>query len=403
MILVILLLVAASIGYGVFYLARLDSDNYVKVYVADYLIETNLLGFLTLLLIAVAAFYFMIWLVRFIWRTPGVISRWNKRHKQNVAEEQLGAGYLSMIKGDWRRAEAQLVRRSEDSPIAYINYLGAAQAAQEQGKHSERDQYLLQALKVAPKERLAVGLSKARLHQKAGQWDQARETLLDLAKEGHSNPQYSAMLLQTYEAEKDWDNARKVLSQASHYKALPEAHLERIQLKVHVHNLSAAEDLKRAWKEVPRAQRTRIDLVEYYVGKLMASGDHLEAEKVIRGTHKKDWSNQLAEWYGRLKTDRPEKQLRQVESWLLARPESVVLRIAAARLAIAADQPEGAKSHLKEAISARQLPEAYALLGQVMELQEEYSEALKLYRSGLSTLVNSMSDAPSSMVQLADP
>ena len=121
--------------------------------------------------------YFALWLLRKLWRSPKTFAKWRGQRNHDKAEQDFGAAYLSLIKGDWERAENLLLKKSSHSGIPYVNYLAAAQAAQEQGLLITRDEYLKEAYKSAPKERLAIGLTKAKLHQRAGQMEQALATL----------------------------------------------------------------------------------------------------------------------------------------------------------------------------------------------------------------------------------
>jgi len=157
--LILLLLLASIFGYSVLQIDKIDPDNYVKIYIAGYLAEVKVLGFILICIGLTIAIYFSLWVFRTLWRSPKTMSKWLGRRNHDKAEQQFGAGYLSMIKGDWRKAENLLLKKSSHSGIAYVNFLAAAQAAQEQGNLNARDDYLKEAYKAAPNERLAIGLT----------------------------------------------------------------------------------------------------------------------------------------------------------------------------------------------------------------------------------------------------
>ena len=228
---IILLLLAAACGYGVLQFGNLYPDNYVKMYLGNYVIEIKVLGFLFLTVLVVVALYILLSLIRKLWKAPAAWSNWRKRKSSDQASEALGSGYLSLIKGDWSQAERLLTSKSEHSKLPYINYLAAAQAAQEQGRLTQRDDYLNAAYKAAPKERLAIGLTKARLHQNAGQLDAALATLQDIESIGRKNPQYTAMLVQTYEQMGNWQGVQDVLPLAKKQSALPNELLQQMDDK----------------------------------------------------------------------------------------------------------------------------------------------------------------------------
>jgi HemY protein len=385
--LVVLLILASVLGYGVFQLDRIDPDNYVKMYIGHYVIEVKVLGFLILVFAAAVTTYFLLWLLRSIWRSPKTLSNWRDGRNRDKADIQFGAGYMSLLKGDWRRAEKQLTAKSDYSHIPYVNFLAAARAAQEQGRMEQRDIYLNAAYQAAPQERLAIGLSKAKLHEKAGQIEQALATLEDVRSIGHKNPQYTAMLLQIHQSTANWQGVQDLLSTAKTQKALSAEVLEKLQDDIYRNSLDVAQDKNTAWKALPREQRKQIKNIELYVKSLVLSGDVAGAEKLIRSTLSNDWSDALVRIYGQLQPAKPEKLLRKSEGWLHARPENPELNLAAGRLAVASNEPESAKQYLQAAISLGGLPAAYALLGEVFEADGDNAKALQMYRVGIQALV----------------
>jgi len=386
--LIVLIILASLFGYGALQIDKIDPDNYVKMYLGNYVVEVKVLGFLLLLLLVVIVLYFLVWLVRAVWRSPKSLSRWQHRRNRNKADDQFGAGYLSLIKGDWHRAEKQLTTKSSHSHIPYVSYLAAAHAAQEQGKFQQRDSYLSDAYDAAPSERLAIGLTKAKLHEKAGQIEQAMATLHDVSELGGKNPQYTAMLIQIYQRSGNWSGIQELLPTAKKQKALPDNMLMELQNDVHFNSLLKAKDKAGAWKSLPRDQRKRIENIQVYAPSLVDAGDITAAEKLIRTTLSTAWSDELVDLYGQLSSDKPAKLLRRVEGWLMARPENAHLNLAAGRLARASNSMDSAKQYLQKAITLGKLPAAYAVLGEVFEADNQAAKALQMYRIGMQQLVD---------------
>jgi len=122
----LLLLFATICGYGALQIGKLDPDNYVKMYVGNYVVEINLLGFLLFVLAFVIVLYALLRLIRMIWKAPKSYSTWMQRHQTQTADADLGSGYLSLIKGDWKRAEKRLTQH----PLQTHQQMGDWQAAQ---------------------------------------------------------------------------------------------------------------------------------------------------------------------------------------------------------------------------------------------------------------------------------
>lgn len=375
-------------GYGLLQIDRIDPNNYVKLYFGNYLVEVKLLGFLLGVIVLVIVLYFVLRLLRLIWKSPTLLGRWSKKRNHDLAEQKLGAGYLSLIKGDWKRAESQLVSKAKYSAIPHVSYLAAAQAAQEQGKINERDDYIKKAYECAPNERLAIGMTKARLHQAAGQVDQALATLNDLNDQGKRNPQYTAMLVQANQAKADWHAVKLLMPVAKKQKAFSPDTLEQMDLQLQSQALLEADDKVAAWKALPRASRKKPQLVSIYAAHLVEAGSVTDAEKLIRSSLSNSWDDELLALYGSLQHANPARILRRVEGWLLARPENGLLSLVAGKLALAASKTEQAKSYLQDAIARGDHAEAYELLGSIYEKGSESGKALELYRAGIARIAH---------------
>lgn len=362
---------------------ELDPNNYVKIYLAGYVLEMNFVVFAVLALLALILSYILLRLFRALLRIPFTYSRWLQRKKVEIADQDLGSGYLSLIKGDWKSAERRLTSHADDSQIPYVSYLAAAQAAQEQGRLKERDEYLSKAYKAAPKERLAIGLTKARLHQAAGQWNMARATLEDIEDIGKRNAQYTAMLMQTHQQAENWQDARALLPTARKLTALPSEVLDEIDATAYTAGLSDAIDMDAAWRALPKAQKQKPDNLVIYLKNLLANQRDAEAEKLIKASLKNNWSDDVLALFGELKAKQPGKARRAAEGWLLAQPKNAIANFVVGKHAVDEGEDDLAKKHLQAAITYGQLPQAYQLLGELFERADDRSKAMQLYKSGL--------------------
>ncbi len=391
--LVILIIVATCAAFALFSFINIYPDNYVKIYVDSYLLEMSFTGFMFLTLVLVAILYLFFWLVGSSFRATSVFSRWRKRRNHKKAGQALGSGYLALIKGDWRKAEKSLLARSDNSAVPYVNYLAAAQAAQEQSQFERRDEYLNEAYKAAPNEKLAIGLAKARLHHLCGQHEQAQLTLDDIENLGRKNSQFIAMRLQNYQACANWARVHDLLPAARKQDALPEQVLETMDTQAHRALLLDSSDHQATWRSLPKEQQQHVDNILTYGQHLVKNGDSTAAEKLVRAALKHQYDDGLVNFYGQLSTDKPAKLRRVVEGWLMARPESAELNLAAGRFAVKEKDDELAISYFEKAVELGGLPGAYTALGQLLEAKNESSRALKLYRSGLISVSEAGSES----------
>lgn len=373
------------LGYGLFSFADFSDGGYVKIFLGEYLVEVSffvfVIGFLALLCIL----YFLIRTVVNLLRAPKKVGNWNNQRNQRVSQLKLGDGFLSLMQGDWKRAEKQLLAKTDTrfNQVPYVNFLAAAQAAQEQGKYEQRDYYLSQAAQQAPKNKLAINMTKARLHQQAGQHDAALTALLEVKSEGKKNQQFTAMLVQAFDHNDDFDSLQEVLPQARRIGALPEDVLNNIQADMDIDIFHKAADKDIVWKKLSKSSKQDNDFIKVYAEHQLVNGRPDVAEKLIRTTLKKTWDDSLVSTYGRIVTTQHKKLLRNVDGWLLGRPENTELHIAAGRLAAQGQDSTRAEDEFEQAIKLSKSPEAYEELGKLYEENQDLRKALSLYRSGL--------------------
>ena len=391
---VLIIFLAIVVGFALFSFVNIYPDNYVKIYVDTYLVEMSFTGFMILMFVIGVLIYLLLSFIGSSFKATTFFSRWRKRRGHKKAGEALGSGYLSLIKGDWRRAEKSLVSRSDKSSVPYVNYLAAAQAAQEQGQFDRRDEYLTQAYEAAPSEKLAIGLAKARLHHMANQSELAHAALDDIESQGRKNAQYVAMRLQNYQALGNWAKVHDLLPLARKQGALPEQVIEEMDTQAHRALLLEAKDKKLAWRELPKPQQAHTDNTLTYAKYLVHKGDVAAAEKLVRNTLGKQQTidSDLVDFYGKLKGAKPAKMRRAVEGWLMARPENAHLNLAAGRLAALGKNKDVAVEYLEKAIALAGLPEAYGELGELLEAHNDSGKALQLYREGLARLASGASE-----------
>jgi len=344
--------------------------------------------FMTFALLCIAGFFLLYYALRFLvglFGAPKKVGNWNKARNEESSQKKLGDGFLALMKGDWKRAEKQLMAKTKFSKVPYVNYLAAAQAAQEQGKFGQRDTYLSKALEEAPKEKLAINMTRARLHQQAGNAAQALIALKEVEDQGRKSSQYVAMLVQAYDELNKHEELESLLPQAKKLGALSTSVIAEIQSDIDLDKFNDAENKEEAWKSLAKTSKKDSDFIAAYAEFQIQNNRPDVAEKLIRTTLKTDWDETLVNVYGRIKSTNRKKLLRQVDGWLLARPESAELHLAAGRLAMQDKDLERAQKGFEQAIKIANLPEAFEELGKLHESEQDLRKALALYRTGISS------------------
>ncbi|MDE9448268.1 protoheme IX biogenesis protein HemY, partial [Xenorhabdus bovienii] len=95
-------------------------------------------------------------------------------YKRNRARSQTRQALLKFAEGDFKQAEHLMTRNIDHSEYPVVNYLLAAEAAQQRGDYFRTNQYIERAAEVAAKDQLPVDISRVRIQLAQGDVHAAR-------------------------------------------------------------------------------------------------------------------------------------------------------------------------------------------------------------------------------------
>jgi HemY protein len=117
---------------------------------------------------------------------------------------------------------------------------------------------------------------------------------------------------------------------------------------------------------------------------LIEDGQVEDAEKIIRKTLKRQWSEELSRLYGTIEATDRSDMLRQAEKWLRERPEDAVLLLTVGRLCVRNELWGKARSYFESSIGIRPSPETWHELGQLLIRMGEGQAASDAFQKGLT-------------------
>ncbi len=384
----IFIFLALSAGIGLTMLA--DNPGYVLISRQPWSIETSLIIFILGLLAIFVLFYLLLRLLDNLLSTPSRLRRWQAQHNRNQAAEDAHKGITEMIIGHWTQAEKLLTRRLANSTQPEINLLGAAWIAQQTNNHKKRDDCISEATALAASavegSLTAVGLVQCQLLEQAGEIEKALDTARKLLQQTPANPAVIRSLIRLLKTAKQWQELLDTLAAVNRYHVLAEKELQTLQSLAATRLLAGSsndDELDKNWKMLHKKLRKKTDIIAAYCHALTESGKHQEAETLIRSTLKREWSDELVEIYGLLKTENPGTQLKQAESWLSDHPTETPLMLCMSRLAIKSQLWGMAQSYLELAVQNGDSHEAALELGWLFESLGETDAAIHAYKTGL--------------------
>jgi HemY protein len=124
---------------------------------------------------------------------------------------------------------------------------------------------------------------------------------------------------------------------------------------------------------------------------------------MLRRALDSNWSDNLAELYGRLETESGAQRLAIAESWLKQYPGNPMLLLMLGRLSLKERLWGKARSYLEASIGFAPTPQAYQELGALLEKMDESEQAMECFRTGLDLSSRWLSGCTGSDLDPADP
>ncbi len=385
---VIKLLAVVVIALAVVMAVR-EYPGFVMVRFLDWTIETTLWFASVALLVIVVAIYYAVRFLRGMLRLPDTLHGRSVNRRHGKARKHLNLGLIDLAEGRFAQAEQQLMRQITYSESPLVHYLAAARAAQLQGKHDARDNFLKAAHEANPEAELAIGVTQAELQLAADQNEQALATLSHLHGVAPRHDHVTRLLARAYRETGDWSSLVGILPDLRRRKLLDEGRLHKLEIAGYCGVLEQAEGneqaFKETWGKLPKALQGDPQMLYFYFDRLARqrwTGSN--AEQLLVKTLENQWDNSLIEVFGRYEARDTNAQLTRVEAWLDDFGHNENLLLALGRIAMRARLWGKAQGYLEASIGARPTPAACLALAELLEQHlQQPDQAARYYQQGL--------------------
>lgn len=380
----IIVLIAVWLGL------KIQTDpGYVLISYQNWSLETT---FWFGCLVIVIGFFILYFLLRVFYNSkilPQRLQNWWHRQSEKRAIRNTDLGIIKFLTGDWSAAEKKLLRAIPHSPNSFVNYLIAAESAQQLGSYKKRDTYLNKACKSSrePAE-FAINLFKAQAQIKNQDFEAALAILKKLHNLNPKNALVLKLLRNIYCTKQDWQALHNLLPTLKHYNIFSKQELLELEQQIYLQLLRESKLFSQAqeiWKELPRYLKNDSTLIEDYAKWLITNKCLHEAEELVRNTLKKTWAPFLLKIYAVTNTLKPSKQLSIAEKWLKQHPKDSELLLCLGRICKKQSLWGKARIYLEKYIYINPNNAlGYWELGPVLEMFEDSKKALECYKKGLT-------------------
>lgn len=385
------ILLLALLGLGTAAGLLLQDDNgYVLLAWGGWTVETSLVTFGVLALLALTGLGLLWRLLVALWRLPGRLRR--RRHVRHMARARaaLHTAVLDLQAGRYAYAEKALVKYAE-AEAPGVNYLLAARAAHRQQAPLRRDRYLRQAFEADVAGQSAVLIAQAEM-QLDDQHDEQALATLSLLDAPAVETRRLQLLVRCHLARRDWTALRGLLPRLRDFGALPADAQRRLEVQVFAASMAMAVErgdvgaLEAAWTDAGRELRHETPLALAYARGLAHLNQAAQAAEVIEQHLRTHWSEEMVDLYGRLHAGLRARPLEQIQGWIGQYGEQPVLLLAAARQCRHERIWGKARQYYEAALAAAPDASAYQELAELLLQLDEPAQAQELFRTGLVRL-----------------
>ena len=157
---------------------------------------------------------------------------------------------------------------------------------------------------------------------------------------------------------------------------------------------ATVHDLDSLWRGIPLAQRDQLSLRVIYLRILIDLGGHSEAEKQVVAWLTKDWQVELLGFLGRSSPDNPRKLLKKMRKWLETCAQDALLFLAAARVALYAEEWDAAGQWLEAAYQRGATAEICCELARFCAARGDQPRADQLFAEAAALCVGPLPEVP---------
>lgn len=296
-------------------------QGYVSIETDTKLIEMSLVMLVVFFALAMAVVYCVEWILRSFLRLSRGSYQWFGNRKRKKAQKQTLEGLMKMTEGDYSKAEKLISKNAKHSDEPVLNFIKAAEAAQQRGDSLAANQHLLEAAKIAGPNSIAVELARTRLLLQQDKLPAARSAVDSLLELAPNNTDALRLAIEIYKKSKAYKGLDAILENIGQRSFLDENEYQALSQEVdnglldEILNEEGQEGLLKWWEEQPSRRRRSVHTRVAVIKRLIDSDDHESAAEIALETLKKfedEQLNQLFEQFTRLQSDQDSKLVKKL-------------------------------------------------------------------------------------------
>lgn len=373
-------------------------QGYVLIQTDNYNIETSVTGLVIMLVVLVLVLFFIEWILRRVLRTGARTRGWFAGRKSSKARKQTNAAMLKLAEGDHRQMEKLLARNADHAEQPVVNYLLAAEAAQQRGDDIRTNQYLERAAEIADTDQMPVDITRVRIQLAQGEVHAARHGVDRLLSQSPRHPEILRLAEQAYLRTGAFGSLLEILPSMAKADIRTDDEIRVLQEQAYIGMMNqlmaeeGSEGLKRWWKDQSRKTRHEVALQVAMATHLIECNDQDLAQEVILDGLKRQYDDRLVALMPKLRSGNPEQLEKTLRQLIKQNGTSPLLSSTLGQLLMKHGEWQQASDAFRDALKQRPDAYDYAWLADALDKLHKPAEAAEMRREGLMlTLNNSQS------------
>ncbi|KHN55865.1 protoheme IX biogenesis protein HemY [Pectobacterium fontis] len=364
-------------------------QGYVLIQTDNYDITTSVTALVIMLVLFLLAFLAVEWVLRRLFRTGARTRGWFLGRKRSRARKQTKAALLKLAEGDYLQVEKLLTRNADHAEQPVVNYLLAAEAAQQRGDEFRTKQYLERAAEVADTDQLPVDITRVRIQLARNEDHAARHGVDRLLEVAPRHPEVLRLAEQAFLRTHAYSALLDILPAMRKINLYPEARLLDLQQQAYIGMMNQAmaddgsEGLKSWWNNQSRKVRHEIPLQVAMAEHLIECDDHDTAQKIILDGLKRQYDERLILQMPRLKAGNPEQLEKMLHQYIKQHGATPLLSSTLGQLLMKHGEWQQASDAFRTALELRPDAYDYAWRADALERLHLPDEAAQMRREGL--------------------
>ncbi|WOY06027.1 protoheme IX biogenesis protein HemY [Dickeya fangzhongdai] len=374
-------------------------QGYVLIQTDNYNIETSVTGLVIMLVLFLLAFLAVEWLLRRVFRTGARTRGWFIGRKRTRARQQTKAALLKLTEGDYLQVEKLLTRNADHAEQPVVNYLLAAEAAQQRGDEFRTRQYLERAAEIADSDQLPVDITRVRIQLARNEDHAARHGVDRLLEVAPRHPEVLRLAEQAFLRTHAYNALLDILPAMRKTRLHDESHLDELQQRATIGLMDQAmaeggsEGLKQWWKNQPRKVRQALPMQVAMAERLIVCDDHVTAQDIIVDGLKQQFDYRLVQLIPRLNAGQPEPLEKLLRQRLKQHSDDALLHSTMGQLLAKHGEWQQASDAFSAALALRPDAYDYAWCADAFDRLKRPEDAARMRRDGLLLTLQSPHDA----------